>query len=55
MKMETKKEIFDRYTKEYLKIRRQKGKRVEFSAIISTFQSVSNMGRKCNIVLLISN
>lgn len=46
MKMETKHEVFARYQKEYLKVRRQKGKRTELSAIISTIQSVTRMGRK---------
>jgi hypothetical protein len=46
MKMETKHEVFARYQKEYLKVRRQKEKRAELSAIISTIQSVTGMGRK---------
>lgn len=46
MKMETKHEVFARYQKEYLKVRKQKGKRTELSAIISTIQSVTRMGRK---------
>lgn len=46
MKMETKLEVFARYQKEYLKVRRQKGKRPEVSTIISTIQSVTGMGRK---------
>lgn len=46
MKMETKHEVFARYQKEYLRVRRQKGKRVELSTIITTIQSVTGMGRK---------
>lgn len=44
--METKHEVFARYQKEYLRVRRQKGKRVELSTIITTIQSVTGMGRK---------
>jgi hypothetical protein len=46
MKMETKHEVFARYQKEYLLVRRQKGKRKELGALISTIQSVTGMGRK---------
>lgn len=46
MKMETKHEVFARYQKEYLRVRRRKGKRGELSALISTIQSVTGMGRK---------
>lgn len=44
--METKNEVFARYLKDYLAVRRQKGKRDELSTIISTIQSVTGMGRK---------
>ena len=46
MKMETKQEVFAQYQKEYLRVRRQRGKRTELSALISTIQSVTRMGRK---------
>jgi hypothetical protein len=46
MKMEAKNEVFYRYLKEYLKLRRQLGKRTELSAVISTIESVTGMGRK---------
>lgn len=46
MKMETKKEVFARYKKEYFKARKQKGKRKELTTIIDTIQSVTQMGRK---------
>lgn len=44
--METKKEVFDRYKKEYFKARKQKGRRKELTTIIDTIQSVSNLSRK---------
>ena len=44
--METKKEVFARYKKEYYKAKRVKGGRKTLTKIIDTVQSVTGMGRK---------
>jgi len=46
MKMETKKEIFDRYKKEYYEAKATKGKRKILSKIIDIVKSLTGMGRK---------
>ena len=46
MKMETKKEVFNRYGKEYYKARISKGGRKILTKIIDTVKDVTGMGRK---------
>jgi len=44
--METKKEVFSRYGKEYYQARKKKGKRKTLTKIIDTVKDVTGMGRK---------
>ena len=44
--METKKEVFLRYKKEYFKARKQKGRRKELTAIINTIHNLTSLTRK---------
>lgn len=46
MKMETKKEVFERYEKEYYKARIKKGGKKILTKIIDTVRDVTGMGRK---------
>ena len=46
MKMETKKEVFERYEKEYYKARITKGAKKTLTTIIDTVKDVTGMGRK---------